>query len=232
MAHILTIEDDRAIAVLEKDFLEKRGHTVSVASTGSDGLRQFKGGIVDAVLIDVTLPDMEGFVICRRIRNVSNVPIIFVTARGSEADQIRGLEMGADDYIVKPVNLLVMAVRIEAHVAMHQRLMGTMMSGTSELPDISAGDLQIFVRRHQVFRNKTEIALTVKEFDLLFFLASHPNQVFPKGYLFEKIWHLDACGELATVTVHINRLRDKLNQVAPPFTAIETVWGNGYRFRA
>ncbi len=232
MAHILTIEDDRAIAVLEKEFLQQRGYTVSVASTGNEGLRIFKGEIVDVVLLEVTLPDIDGFTVCRRIRQISNVPVIFVTARMGEPDQIRGLEMGADDYITKPVNFPVLAARIKAHMAMRRRLIKNAAGRSAELPDICTGDLKIFIKRHQVFRNEQEIFLTIKEFDLLFFLASHPNQVFSKGYLFEKIWHLDACGELATVTVHINRLRDKLNRVAPPFTSIETVWGNGYRFRA
>lgn len=125
-----------------------------------------------------------------------------------------------------------MMARLKAHLEIHQRLLGVRLQDADDnKPDIQVGDLRIFIKRHQVFRGKTEINLTGKEFNLLLFLAHHPNQVFSKKYLFEMIWHLDALGELATVTVHVNRLRDKLNEVEPEFTAIETVWGNGYRFR-
>lgn len=125
-----------------------------------------------------------------------------------------------------------MMARLKAHLEIHQRLLGVRLQDADDnKPDIQVGDLRIFIKRHQVFRGKTEINLTGKEFNLLLFLARHPNQVFSKKYLFEMIWHLDALGELATVTVHVNRLRDKLNEVEPEFTAIETVWGNGYRFR-
>lgn len=233
MAHVLTIDHDSMMTALEKDFLEANGHIVTVAATGKDGLRVFEGEEIDAVLLAINLPDTDGFVLCRKLRNMSSVPIIFVTAKERDEDVIQGMEMGADDYITKPFNPSIMMARLNAHLAIHERLLGKRKQEIDESkPDIQSGDLQIFVKRHQVFRGNTEVNLTVKEFNLLLFLARHPNQVFSKRYLFEMIWHLDAYGELATVTVHINRLRDKLNKVKPSFSAIETVWGNGYRFRA
>lgn len=233
MAHILVIEDDSMLAALEKDFLEANGFAVMVAATGKEGLKLFDGGCVDAVLLDVHLPDTDGYLLCQKLRNASNVPILFTTARGSDEAVIKGFSVGADDYIIKPFNPSIMLARLKAHLEMHQRLLGVQQQEVDESkPDIQTGDLRIFIKRHQVFRGQKEIILTIKEFNLLAFLARHPNQVFSKKYLFEMIWHLDAFGELATVTVHVNRLRDKLNRVKPPFTAIETVWGNGYRFRA
>lgn len=233
MAHVLTIDHDSMMTALEKNFLEANGHIVTVAATGKDGLRVFEGEEIDAVLLAINLPDTDGFVLCRKLRNMSSVPIIFVTAKERDEDVIQGMEMGADDYITKPFNPSIMMARLNAHLAIHERLLGKRKQEIDESkPDIQSGDLQIFVKRHQVFRGNTEVNLTVKEFNLLLFLARHPNQVFSKRYLFEMIWHLDAYGELATVTVHINRLRDKLNKVKPSFSAIETVWGNGYRFRA
>lgn len=233
MACVLTIEDDNMIAALERDFLEANGFDVIVASNGKDGLKVFDKGNVDAVLLDIGLPDVDGFSICRKIRELSNIPILFITAKNNDEDRLKGLGLGVDDYITKPFSPSEMTARLKAHLVIHQRLLGEHMQDVdNNIPDIERGDLRIFIKRHQVFRGKKEIVLTGKEFKLLLFLASHPNQVFSKKYLFEMIWHLDALGEMATVTVHVNRLRDKLNEVEPEFTAIETVWGNGYRFRA
>lgn len=233
MPRILTIENDNMIAALERDFLEANGFDVIVATTGKEGLKIFDKGNIDAVLLNIGLSDVDGFSICQRIREVSNIPILFITAKTADEDKVKGLSMGADDYIVKPFNPSEMTARLKAHLAIHKRLLGERSQDSNDnTPDIKSGDLQIFIKRHQVFRNKKEIVLTGKEFKLLVFLASHPNQVFSKKYLFEMIWHMDALGEMATVTVHVNRLRDKLNEVEPEFTAIETVWGNGYRFRA
>ena len=232
MAHVLVIEDDSMLAVLEKDFLESNGFTVSIATTGKEGVKAFDKKSIDAVLLDVNLPDTDGYMLCQKLRTISHIPILFTTSKNSDEEVIRGFAAGADDYIVKPFNPSVMLARLRAHLELHQRLLGERQEADDSEPDIQTGDLRIFVKRHQVFRGKKEIMLTIKEFNLLAFLARHPNQVFSKKYLFEMIWHLDAFGELATLTVHVNRLRDKLNRVKPPFTAIETVWGNGYRFRA
>lgn len=232
MARVLIIDQDRMIAAIERDFLETNGFDVAVAMTGKEGMKLFDGGDIEAVILDVDLSDTDGFLLCRKLRAVSNVPILFITARDSLEDKVKGLGLGADDYIVKPFNPSEMIARLKAYLDIHERLLGSQRTeADNSKPDIQIGDLRIFVKRHQVFRGSREISLTGKEFNLLLFLARHPNQVFSKKYLFEMIWHLDALGELATVTVHVNRLRDKLNEVEPPFTAIETVWGNGYRFR-
>ena len=232
MARVLIIDQDRMIAAIERDFLETNGFDVAVAMTGKEGMKIFDGGDIEAVILDVDLSDTDGFLLCRKLRAVSNVPILFITARDALEDKVKGLGLGADDYIVKPFNPSEMIARLKAQLDIHERLLGSQRTeADNSKPDIQIGDLRIFVKRHQVFRGSREISLTGKEFNLLLFLARHPNQVFSKKYLFEMIWHLDALGELATVTVHVNRLRDKLNEVEPPFTAIETVWGNGYRFR-
>ena len=232
MAHILVVEDDELIAALERDFLEANGFTVTIAGDGPSGLGAMEKEDIDAVLMDVMLPGEDGFHVCRKIRDKSDIPILFVTAKREDVDKIKGLGLGADDYIVKPFSPTEMVARLKAHLEVHSRLLGKRQQAADvNTPDVHIGDLRIFISRHQVFRGDKEISLTGKEFNLLLFLAQHPNQVFSKKYLFEMIWHLDALGELATVTVHVNRLRDKLNEVEPEFTAIETVWGNGYRFR-
>lgn len=185
MAHILAIEDDSMLAALEKDFLEANGFTVTVAATGKEGLKVFDGGCVDAVLLDIHLPDTDGYLLCQKMRNTSDVPILFITSRGSDEAVIKGFAMGADDYIVKPFNPSVMLARLKAHLEMHQRLLGVQLQEMDESkPDIQTGDLRIFIKRHQVFRGKKEIILTIKEFNLLAFLVRHPNQVFSKKYLF------------------------------------------------
>lgn len=220
MAQVLIIEDDELIAALERDFFKNSNFDVTVARDAKSGMKALSQTAVDAVILDVGLPDEDGFTVCQKIREKSDVPILFVTAHTS------------DDYIVKPFNPSELIARVKAHIDIHERLLaGAHLMRDETLPDIQTGDLKIFIRRRQVFRGKKEILLTGKEFNLLLFLAQHPNQVLSKKYLFEMIWHLDALGEMATVTVHVNRLRDKLNEVKPKFTAIETVWGNGYRFR-
>ena len=181
--HVLIIEDDSMIAALERDFLEAHGFTVTVAKTGKEGMKIFDGGTIDAVLLDVALPDTNGFILCQRLREISHVPILFVTAHGDDDDKIKGLSLGADDYIVKPFNPSEMTARVKAHLDIHQRLLGMRSQAVDEnKPDIEIADLRIFIKRHQVFRGKQEINLTGKEFNLLVFLALHPNQVFSKKY--------------------------------------------------
>ena len=159
MAHVLIIEDDSMIAAIERDFLEANGFEVSVAMTGKEGMKIFDGGAIEAVLLDVGLPDTDGFLLCRKLRDISNVPILFITARGSDDDKIKGLGLGADDYIVKPFNPSEMMARLKAHLEIHQRLLGVRLQDADDnKPDIQVGDLRIFIKRHQVFRGKTVIA--------------------------------------------------------------------------
>lgn len=232
MAHILIIEHDELIAAMERDFLLQADFTVSVARTAKEGVKALRGAAIDAIILTCDLPDMDGLSLCKRIRETKSIPILFISSRTGDDDVVAGLEAGADDYIKKPFNPTEMVARLKAHIRIHDMLATTAPQEKDEtLPDIESGDLKIYINRHQVFRGNHEINLTGKEFSLLVFLAQHPNEVLSKKCLFEKIWHLDALGEMATVTVHVNRLRDKLNEVQPEFTAIETVWCNGYRFR-
>lgn len=230
MAHMLIIGGTGTASAWEKGFFEKKGFDVVAAASGKDGLVAAKQGGADVILIHSPLPDGDSIGLCCQIRAAQSVPVFLVAERGCDEEQIKALEAGADDYITAPVSPAVMAARIEACLSMRRRLLEERRT-VGEDADICVGDLTIFIRRRQAFRGRTEIPLTVKEFDLLAFLAGHPNQVFSKQELFKQVWHLDASGDLATVTVHINRLREKLNQVSPAFTAIETVWGNGYRFQ-
>lgn len=186
MARVLIIDQDRMIAAIERDFLETNGFDVAVAMTGKEGMKLFDGGDIEAVILDVDLSDTDGFLLCRKLRAVSNVPILFITARDALEDKVKGLGLGADDYIVKPFNPSEMIARLKAHLDIHERLLGSQRTeADNSKPDIQIGDLRIFVKRHQVFRGSREISLTGKEFNLLLFLARHPNQVFSKKYLFE-----------------------------------------------
>ena len=180
MSRILVIEDDELIAALERDFLQNNGFEVTVAREGRPGLRALEQMAIDAVVLDVHLPDVSGFS-CAVIREKYDIPIIFVTASGSDEDQIKGLGLGADDYIVKPFNPSVMVARVKAHMAMHEHLLaGAHLTKDEAVPDIQSGDMRIYIRRRQVFRGKTEIPLTGKEFNLLLYLAQHPNQVLSR----------------------------------------------------
>ena len=214
MIKVLVLEDEPKIADMERDFLEGSGYQPYVASDGKEALKIMDEVEIDAIILDVMLPGEDGFSLCRKMRERTNAPIIFATARTEDADIVRGLGLGADDYIVKPFRGTVTDT---IHPQAEQGLY--------------VGDLNIRPKARQVFLKGKEVPLTGKEFDLLFFLVQHPNEVFSKEQLFEKIWSFDPIGEPATVTVHINRLRDKLkNAAGHPYERIETVWGSGYRF--
>lgn len=231
MARMLIIGGIGTVSAWEKEFFEKKGFDIVAANCGKDGLAAAQQDTADIILIHSPLPDIDSIGLCYQIRAAKMVPIFLVSEEGCDEEQIKALEAGADDYIMAPVSPAVMMARVAASLSMRNRLLREQRNSSSADADICAGDLTIFIRRRQAYRGQTEIPLTVKEFDLLVFLAGHPNQVFSKQELFKSVWHLDARGDLATVTVHINRLREKLNQVSPAFTAIETVWGNGYRFQ-
>lgn len=232
MARVLVIEKDELIAAMERDFLEDGGFEVTVTKDENGAASAVARGNIDAILIEHDFPAEKGLALIQQVREKTNIPILAVSSLQDDEAVLQALAAGIDDYIVKPFNPTLLVARLKAHLAIHDRLLGKRLEiADGHAPDIECGDLRIYVRRRQVYRGEQEILLTGKEFNLLVFLARHPNQVFSKKYLFETIWHLDAYGEMATVTVHVNRLRDKLNEVEPEFTAIETVWGNGYRFR-
>lgn len=227
MKKILIIEDDKAIGELERDYLEADGFTIDIAADGTAGLEKAKTNRYDLLILDVMLPGADGFEIIRAVRKDQDIPILMVSARREDVDKIRGLGLGADDYISKPFSPSELVARVKAHLARYERLTGT--SGTAAITSIRIGDLEIQPEAHRVFVGEKEVALANKEFELLLFLAKNRGIVFSKNTLFERVWGLDAVGDTATVMVHINKLREKLEKDPSAPQYIETVWGAGYR---
>ena len=230
MEKILIVEDDELIAELERDYLEASGYEVVLAFDGEAGLREFQKGC-DAAVLDIMLPKKNGFELCREIRTTSDIPILLVTAKKEDIDKIRGLGLGADDYVVKPFSPAELVARVKAHIGIHARL-GQREQGSRQEECLAFGDLKIYPKAYRVFLKDKEIALANREFELLLFLASNPNIVFSKETLFERIWGMDALGDSATVMVHVNRIREKLKDPSDDREYIQTVWGAGYRFCA
>ncbi|MBR2316096.1 MAG: response regulator transcription factor [Clostridia bacterium] len=226
---LLIIEDDKYIADLEKDYLEVSGYQVTTVSDGAEGLKLALSKDYALIILDLMLPSMDGFEICRQIRSEKDVPLIMVTAKKEEIDKNRGFGLGIDDYIVKPFSPSELVARVNAHIARYERL--TTKGNTKPDDVLNLGKLIIDRSARRIFVNDNEVTFTHKEFDLLVFLALNPNIVYSKDILFDKIWGLDAIGETSTVTVHINRIRDKIEDDSSNPTYIETVWGVGYRFR-
>ncbi len=220
MEHILIIEDDRAIARIEKDYLEAGGYRVTLAEDGESGCRMALREPFDLILLDVMLPGTDGFAVLSRLREHLDVPILMVTARTEDADKIRGLGLGADDYIEKPFSPGVLVARIRANLAQYARLKQTGQAGV-----LQQGDLRLEVGSRRVFLGEREVALKNREYELLRFFMDNPGRVFDRESLYERVWGLDAMGDSATVAVHINRLREKLGE-----DKIRTVRGAGYRF--
>ena len=227
MSSILIVEDDVSIAELERDYLEMNGFTVEIALTGDEGLRKAIAENYDLIVLDLMLPGIDGFEICKRIREIKDIPILMVTAKKEEIDKIRGFGFGADDYIVKPFSPGELVVRVKAHVSRYNRLVNR------EQPknEIQVRGLHIDKNARRVLVNNDEKVLTAKEFDLLTFLASNPNHVFNKAHLFERVWGFDAMGDVSTVTVHIRKIREKIETDPANPEYIETIWGAGYRFK-
>nr|WP_201787877.1 response regulator transcription factor [Neobacillus mesonae] len=227
MKRILIIEDDKSIAELERDYLEIEGFSVEIALTGDAGLTKALAEEVDLVLLDLMLPGIDGFQICKAIRSEKDIPILMVSAKKEDIDKIRGLGLGADDYIVKPFSPSELVARVKAHIARYQRLIGKEnQSGT-----IMIRGLRIDQVARRVYVNNHEVVFTAKEFDVLTFLALHPDHVFSKEQLFERLWGFDSFGDISTVTVHIRKIREKIEIDPSNPQYIETVWGAGYRFK-
>ena len=230
MEKILIVEDDELIAELERDYLEASGYEVVLAFDGEAGLREFQKGC-DAAVLDIMLPKKNGFELCREIRKTSDIPILLVTAKKEDIDKIRGLGLGADDYVVKPFSPAELVARVKAHIGIHARL-GQREQGSRQEECLAFGDLKIYPKAYRVFLKDKEIALANREFEFLLFLASNPNIVFSKETLFERIWGMDALGDSATVMVYVNRIWEKLKDPSDDREYIQTVWGAGYRFCA
>jgi DNA-binding response OmpR family regulator len=228
MKKILIIEDETSIAELERDYLEINGFVVQMEHSGDKGLEQALTGQFDLIILDLMLPKVDGFEICRKIRSEQDIPILMVSAKKEDIDKIRGLGLGADDYIIKPFSPGELVARVKAHLSRYERLLGQRENKNEE---IRIRGLVIDKTSRRVFVNNKEVPFTTKEFDLLTFLASHPNRVFSKEQLFEHIWGMDSMGDIATVTVHIRKLREKIEQDPSNPQYIDTIWGAGYRFK-
>lgn len=222
---ILIVEDDLDIGELQQDYLEINGYDVELQTSGKEGLKRALNKDYDLLIIDVMLPEVDGFEICKQVRAVKNIPILFVSAKKEDIDKIRGLGLGADDYIIKPFSPGELVARVKAHLARYERLIGSIDTTKKE---ISIRGLVIDEMARKVYVNNQKVALTAKEFDLLLFLAQHPNRVFSKEDLFETIWGLDSSGDITTITVHIRKIRGKIEKDPSNPQFIETVWGAGY----
>ena len=228
MSRILIIEDEEAIADLEKDYLELSDFQVDIENTGDVGLKRALTDDYDLIILDLMLPGIDGFEVCKKIRKEKNVPILMVSAKKDDIDKIRGLGLGADDYMTKPFSPSELVARVKAHLARYNRLVGT-NEKKNDVVEIRGIKIDKTARR--VYIDGEEKNFTTKEFDLLTFLAENPNHVFTKEELFREIWDMDSIGDIATVTVHIKKIREKIEYDTANPQYIETIWGVGYRFK-
>ncbi|WP_172254580.1 response regulator transcription factor [Saccharibacillus deserti] len=227
---ILIVEDDSAIAEIERDYLEIDGFGVEIVDNGTDGIGRGSSGEFHLILLDVMLPGADGFVVCRKLRETVDIPILMVTARQEDIDKIRGLGLGADDYIVKPFSPGELVARVKSNLAQYERL-----RSRSDMPaggELKVGQIVIRPQSRRVYVRGEELTLKNKEYELLLFMLEHADMVLSKETLYEKIWGYDAIGDSATVAVHINRLREKIEDNPGDPKVIQTVWGAGYRFKA
>ncbi len=228
MSRILIVEDEQEIADLEKDYLELSDFEVHIENNGEDGLREALEGDYALIILDLMLPGVDGFEICKEIRDSKDIPIIIVSAKKDDIDKIRGLGLGADDYLTKPFSPSELVARVKAHMARYDRLVG---SGNKPNDIIEIRGLKIDKTARRGYINGEEKNFTTKEFDLLTFLAENPNHVYTKDELFREIWGMESIGDIATVTVHIKKIREKVEADSSNPQYIETIWGVGYRFK-
>ncbi len=228
MKQILIIEDDINIAEMERDYLQLNGYKCEIAQDGAYGLKLALQGVYDVVIVDLMLPGKDGYEIIKELRKRFEIPIIVISARSEDIDKIRGLDFGADDYLTKPFSPAELAARVKSHINRYERLKGN--SSSSEI--IAHGGLEINTASHRVFVNGKEITLTSKEYAILVFLAMNPNIVFTKEHIFDRVWGDDIYGDTATVPVHIQKIRKKIEKDPSNPNFIETLWGTGYRFKA
>ncbi len=228
MSKVLIVEDEKEIAELEQDYLNISGFDVEVSNTGDEGLQMALNNDYDLIILDIMLPGVDGFEICKRVRAEKNTPILMVSAKKDDIDKIRGLGLGADDYITKPFSPSELVARVRAHLARYERLV---TANQAESDVIEIRGLKIDKTAHRVWINNEEKNFTSKEYELLTFLAENPNKVFSKEDLFEEIWGMESLGDIATVTVHVKKIREKIEMDTSMPQYIETVWGVGYRFK-
>lgn len=228
MKKILIIEDDISIAELEKDYLEINGFYVAIENSGIKGIERARKEKFHLIILDIMLPEIDGFQICKDLRESLDIPILMVSAKGEGIDKIRGLGLGADDYITKPFSPNELVARVKSHLSRYERLTNK-DKRENEIIEVNGLSIDPYSRR--VYVNNEELNLASKEFDVLKLLASNPNRVFSKEEIFEKVWGLDSFGDISTVTVHIRRIREKIESDSSNPKYIETSWGVGYRFR-
>lgn len=226
---VLIIEDDKSIAELERDYLQVNGFACDIAADGESGLKMAMQEDYALVIVDIMLPGRDGFSVCSELRREKDIPIIFLSARSEDIDKVRGLGLGADDYMTKPFSPSELVARVKSHIARYEKLVSKNAAKKSNI--IQVRDLKIDKEAHRVYVGGKEVAMPVREFELLLFLAENPNIVFSKERLFDRLWGMDAMGDVSTVTVHIQRIRDKIEKNSAGQKYIETVWGAGYRFR-
>ena len=229
MSKVLIIEDEMEIAELEKDYLENAGFEVLIENRGDTGLIKVLKEDIDLVILDIMLPGMDGLLVCNEIRNAKDIPVILVSAKKEDEDKIRGLGFGADDYITKPFSPSELVARVKAHLATYNRLMAG--TGISHKKIIEIRGLRVDTDARKVEVDGVEKTLTVREYDILMFFINNPNKAISKKDLFSGVWGLESYGDVSTVTVHINKLRDKIEKDPANPEYIETIWGVGYRFK-
>ena len=226
MKRILIIEDDASIAEIERDYLQAHNYETEIAACGQDGVRLALEKDFDLILLDIMLPDIDGFSVCKEIRSLKQTPILFITAKMEDIDKIRGFAAGADDYICKPFSFHELLARVSARISRYEALTGA----EGRRDEIRIRDLRILLSSRQVFLGDKEIPLPNKEFELLAFLAQNPGKVFSKEQILNGVWGVDMFVEMNTVAVHINRLREKIECSSANPEYILTVWGIGYKF--
>ncbi|GGO05369.1 response regulator transcription factor [Saccharibacillus kuerlensis] len=229
---ILIVEDDSAIAEIERDYLEINGYEVEIVDNGPAGIQRGGSGEFNLILLDVMLPGADGFAVCRKLRETVDIPILMVTARQEDIDKVRGLGLGADDYIVKPFSPGELVARVKANLAQYERLRSRSGGASAVNSELKVGQITIRPQSRRVYVRDEELSLKNKEYELLLFLVEHVDMVLSKETLYEKIWGYDAVGDSATVAVHINRLREKIEDNPGDPKVIQTVWGAGYRLKA
>lgn len=238
MSKILIVEDDEEIAMLERDYLEISGYEVEVKNDGHGVADKVISGDYSLLILDLMLPGTNGYDICREIRDKVDISILMVTAKTETIDKIRGLGLGADDYIAKPFDPAELVARVQSHLRRYERLTHSAVAESAQAANsesessedvVNIGGVSIHMKSWKVYKDGGEIKFPHREFELLKFLAMNPNIVFSKEALFEKIWGYDYVGDSATVTVHVNRIREKIEADPKNPKIIETVWGAGYR---
>ncbi len=228
---ILVVEDDPVISELLKDYLEVSAFAVVVCADGTKGMEVVRAGGVDLILLDLMLPGIDGYEVLRLAREITDIPILVVSARREDIDKIRAFGLGADDFIAKPFSPGELVARVKANLSKVDR-MKHRFAGRDAEKTLTVRGLSVQTEARRVSVHGREVAMAQKEYDLLLFLLRHPDRVFSKDELFEKVWGMDANGDTSTVTVHVARIRDKIETRPEDAQYIETVWGAGYRFRA